>query len=255
MLLVVVMATWILVECIRHPMVERLGLWAQHAIEAGEPRLRVDERLVAVSGWWHPRDVMRRRRSPAAARVVAMSLLMDHMMCPVMKAVSKVIPGCLHSGLYWVWLSEVRSGDPRCPVSDRRQPLVAVRNGMPIAGQPMQVVILHHFLNFSIGSSWMHPVRVRMHQRVRVERVIPRNVMSRSCGGHDSHFQTDQVAATLQSFSGAKSVAAGGGQGSYNTPACSIGPHPLTDSQTSLLDSSLIGDLPLLASRELSAFG
>lgn len=98
--------------------------------------------------------------------MVATLRLLVHQVRPVVEPVAQVLPARLHAG--FVLLSDVGAAGPVC--IGGWQPLM-VRQAHRVSRvgrrKPLQVLVVHHFLYLSVGRPLVHPVRIRMHERVR----------------------------------------------------------------------------------------
>lgn len=98
--------------------------------------------------------------------MVATLRLLVHQVRSVVEAAAQVLSGRLHAG-FVILLPDVGTARP-----------VGVRGGQPLvvrqahrvsrvgSCKPLQVLMVHHFLHFSVGRPLVHPIRIRMHERV-----------------------------------------------------------------------------------------
>lgn len=99
--------------------------------------------------------------------MVATLRLLVHQVRSVVKAVTQVLPGRLHAG-FVILLCDVGAAGP-VGVGGGQPLVVRQAHRMSRVGrcEPLQVFMVHHFLHLSVGRPLMHPIRIRMHERVR----------------------------------------------------------------------------------------
>ena len=99
--------------------------------------------------------------------MVATLRLLVHQVRSVVEAAAQVVPRRLHAG-FVLLLSDVGAAGPVGVGGG--QPLV-VRQAHRVSRvgrrEPLQVLVVHHFLHLSVGRPLVHPIRIRMHERVR----------------------------------------------------------------------------------------